>query len=107
MNEKTIKIIGYTLFTIGVLVFGKLSLDALDWYGVDIPGIEYAEEKAADIDWMLEQVESGAMAGPVFQSYEREIESLKKNKLIFSLAGFFACIAGLIFVKMRKQAVRT
>lgn len=103
MSEKWIKIVGYTAFSIGIIVFGKLSLETLNWYGFDIPGIE-SSQRASDIDWMLEKVDQGNLKSPEFASYKASIENLKKKKLMFSIAGFIACLTGLIFIFIRKKA---
>ena len=84
MNEKWIKIIGYTAFSIGLIVFGKLSLETIDWYGIDVPGIEVSQ-RASDIDWMLERVEQGRLKSPEFASYKASIQTLKKKKLKLQL----------------------
>ena len=104
MNNKILIIIAYTAFSIGVLVFGKLSLDSLDWYGIDIPGIEYAKDKASDIDWMLEKVDEGSVASPEFRHYKDNVDRIKKHKMLFSLTGLIACIAGLATLMIRHKA---
>ena len=104
MNNKYLIIIAYAAFSIGILVFGKYSVESLDWYGIDIPGIEYAEDKASDIEWMLEKAEEGSMASPEFETYNSEIKRIKKNKMMFSMTGLIACIAGLVTLLIRHKA---